>query len=89
MKLISTPQELKIISGGAFFAGLQNFMFSFIGGGIGASMGKSMVPPTYKAFGVLIGGALGSVAGYTVSSMVQSFEASAYSAVDSTFNNKP
>lgn len=88
MKLISTPHELEMVSGGKFFTGLQNMVFSFAGAGLGAKLGQTMLPPAYKKFGVLIGGAFGGWAGYTVSSMVQYFESSAYSWTDSTFNQK-
>lgn len=88
MKLISRPQELNMVSGGGLFGGIQNMIFSFTGAGIGAKLGHSMVPPTYKAFGGLIGGAIGGWAGYTISSMVQFLESSAYSWSDSTFNKK-
>lgn len=88
MKMISKPQELNMVSGGGLFGGIQNMIFSFAGAGLGAKLGQAMVPPAYKKFGVLIGTAVGGWAGYTVSSMVQYFESSAYSWTDSNFNTK-
>lgn len=88
MKLISTSQELTLVSGGGLLGGLQNMMFSLAGAGIGSSMGRSMVFPVYSRFGVLIGGSIGGVVGYAVSSMVQFFESSAYDIIDSIFNKK-
>ncbi len=88
MKLITSTQTLTTISGGSFGYWVSTWTFSAAGAGIGAKMLGSMVPPRYKAFGVLVGGSIGGVIGYTIAGAVYGFEDMAKSKADAWFKPK-